>query len=246
MKKVFLHLETKKEIDLKILSSLGGHRELKFEVEFLVDPLLNVPVEERREVAHSFAKARIVDGRSPILNPFPYEVEYEMGRFSGRKAIGVLYDARILRDIYFKVLEQWMKINPLESPHVILTDDLIATPDADGYYHARFALFSFPTIISISGIRYAPARSREYYFALMTKMAFGKNSPMEDEFPSEQLPDMILGCLLQAIFFFYTGDPFCENKNCRLFNAHWLKDMIESQIISGKLCEKHKRIAEDL
>ncbi|MDW8002722.1 MAG: hypothetical protein RMJ39_08660 [Deltaproteobacteria bacterium] len=101
MKKVFLHLETKKEIHLRILSNLAWLTEQKFEVYSFSDPLLNVPLHERREIAHSFAKAGIVDGRAPIINPFPYEVEYEMGRFSGRKAIGVLYDARILRNIYF-------------------------------------------------------------------------------------------------------------------------------------------------
>ncbi|MDW8002721.1 MAG: hypothetical protein RMJ39_08655 [Deltaproteobacteria bacterium] len=96
-------------------------------------------------------------------------------------------------------------MNLLESPHIILTDDLIATPDSDGYYHGKFALFSLPTIISISGTRYALARNKEYYLALMARVAFGQIFPIKDEFPNECLPDMIVGCLLQAIFFSILG-----------------------------------------
>ena len=33
---------------------------------------------------------------------------------------------------------------------------------------------------------------------------------------------------------------FCENKKCRLFNAHWQKDLFYSQLENKKLCDKHQ------
>ena len=34
---------------------------------------------------------------------------------------------------------------------------------------------------------------------------------------------------------------FCDNKQCRLFNAHWQKDLFISQIENKKMCEKHEK-----
>ncbi len=47
---------------------------------------------------------------------------------------------------------------------------------------------------------------------------------------------------MQAIFYYQTGDPFCDKQDCRLFNAHWQKDLLHSQLEVGKLCEKHQQI----
>ncbi|MCX7857871.1 MAG: hypothetical protein N2513_07840 [Deltaproteobacteria bacterium] len=246
MKKIFFYVETKENLNWKNVSNIKEINNLGYDVNFCDSLLHWVPEEKRYEIARSFASARIVAARSPIINPFPYEIEYEMGRFFGNKSVGVLYDAVILRNIYFKILSLWMKKNPLDHVHIVVTDDLIATIDYDGYYHGRIALFSFPTIISVSGIRYVPARSKQYYWAWMVKMALGETFSPNLEFPEERLPDIFRGYMIQSIFFYFTGNPFCEDKNCRLFNAHWLRDMIQSQIISGKLCEKHRRMLMDL
>ena len=40
-----------------------------------------------------------------------------------------------------------------------------------------------------------------------------------------------VGYALQTLFFFITeGDPFCNDINCRLYNAHWQEELIQSQI----------------
>ena len=57
-----------------------------------------------------------------------------------------------------------------------------------------------------------------------------------------KLAEVIEGYMLQAIFYYETGDVFCDNKQCRLFNAHWQKDLFISQIENKKMCEKHEKI----
>ena len=38
------------------------------------------------------------------------------------------------------------------------------------------------------------------------------------------------------------GDAFCNDAQCRLFNAHWQKDLFISQIENKKICKKHEKI----
>jgi len=44
---------------------------------------------------------------------------------------------------------------------------------------------------------------------------------------------------LQSIMYYETGESFCDNKECRLFNAHWQKDLFYTQIENKKFCKKH-------
>ncbi|MFC1938628.1 DUF6775 family putative metallopeptidase [Chloroflexota bacterium] len=41
------------------------------------------------------------------------------------------------------------------------------------------------------------------------------------------------------------GDPFCEDKGCRLYNAHWQEELIFAQLGAGyEFCESHTRLLE--
>jgi hypothetical protein len=62
------------------------------------------------------------------------------------------------------------------------------------------------------------------------------------EYKDIRLPEIIEGYLLQAIFYYETGDAFCDNNQCRLFNAHWQKDLFNTQIENKKMCRKHENI----
>ena len=42
--------------------------------------------------------------------------------------------------------------------------------------------------------------------------------------------------------YYETGDVFCNDVKCRLFNAHWQKDLLISQIKNPSLCEQHTKI----
>lgn len=60
-----------------------------------------------------------------------------------------------------------------------------------------------------------------------------------------RLPEAIKGYLLQALFYHVTGDPFCDSKECRLFNAHWQEELIHAQMRPGAdLCERHRQMVE--
>jgi hypothetical protein len=44
-----------------------------------------------------------------------------------------------------------------------------------------------------------------------------------------------------------TGEPFCEERECRLFNAHWQEDLLHAQLDGGSdLCAKHERMLAEI
>ena len=51
---------------------------------------------------------------------------------------------------------------------------------------------------------------------------------------------------MQSILYYETGNAFCKQKDCRLFNAHWQKDLIFSQLENRKLCKLHSDILTKL
>lgn len=139
--------------------------------------------------------------------------------------------------------------------HVIFTNKLICTYDYNDYrYHGRALIATNPSIISTTGIIEAPAKPREYYMELITKSRQGVNlETLKEkykgtflEYHDPRLPKIIEGYFLQALFYYETAEPFCDNKECRLFNAHWQKDLLHSQLEVGKLCQKHQEILEKL
>ncbi len=114
--------------------------------------------------------------------------------------------------------------------------------------------YANPSIISTTGIIEAPAKPREYYLDLMTKYRQGLNlDSIKEKYKGEyleyndpQLSKIIEGYLLQAIFYYETTEAFCENRDCRLFNAHWQKDLLNSQLRIRKFCANHQKIFEKL
>lgn len=48
---------------------------------------------------------------------------------------------------------------------------------------------------------------------------------------------------LQALFFFVAnGEPFCADRNCRLYNAHWQEELIH-MVKKERLCGRHSQMA---
>jgi hypothetical protein len=64
------------------------------------------------------------------------------------------------------------------------------------------------------------------------------------EYHDKNLSKAIRGYALQTIFYYLTADPFCDSKDCILYNAHWQEDLIHAQIQLGKLCTNHQKILE--
>ena len=61
-----------------------------------------------------------------------------------------------------------------------------------------------------------------------------------------RIPFIVQGLLLQAVTYYETGEAFCTDKSCRLYNAHWQSEMIHTQITSQKLCSKHQNVIKNM
>jgi hypothetical protein len=67
------------------------------------------------------------------------------------------------------------------------------------------------------------------------------------DYNDSRMTEVMKGYVLQSIFFHMTGDPFCGDKNCRLYNAHWQEEVIQSQLYpKNEFCEKHQKIIEQI
>ena len=141
--------------------------------------------------------------------------------------------------------------------HVIFTDKLFATFGEDGRLHIRASIYSFPSIISTSGIVEGPAKPREYYLYKQKCTQLGIWDIEEPkikrrlckrfiDYQDKRLNEVLKGYIAQALFFYITGQPFCSHKNCRLFNAHWQEDLIYAQIKMGKFCKHHRQLLKDI
>ena len=165
----------------------------------------------------------------------------------------VMYDGfQIQNAISTTISQDYLIQNNL---HIVFTNKLTCTYDnLDHRYHGRTVICSNPAIISTTGMIEAPAKSREYYLEAMKYKVQGldiksvkKNHSGEFlDYHDQRLSKIAEGCLLQAIFYYITGDAFCDSLDCRLNNAHWQKDLIYSQIKISKLCKKHQKILGDL
>ena len=66
------------------------------------------------------------------------------------------------------------------------------------------------------------------------------------EYHDKRLAIIAEGYVMQALFYYLTGEPFCDLRECRLYNPHWQKDLLYSQLEVGKLCERHQKILNNL
>ena len=136
--------------------------------------------------------------------------------------------------------------------HIAFTNRLLGTWDKkDRRYHGRVGIYGLPCIISTSGIVEGPAKPREYYFRLMAGLnAEQAKGGLEDRFVDygdRRLTELLKGYTMQAVFYHLLAEPFCEDRDCRLFNAHWQEEMIRAQLgTSAEFCPKHRKLLEGL
>ncbi len=205
-----------------------------------------------KTLAKHLASCRIINTKKPFEfhSASIEEIEFENESFKNSSKIKniVMYDGFELQKLVSNLISK--DENTLDNFHVIFTNRLTCTYDFDDYrYHGRAIICSNPSIISTTGIIEAPAKPKEYYMELISNMAQGLNVDSIKkkyqgsylEYHDERISTVIEGYVMQALFYHLTGEPFCENKNCRLFNPHWQKDLLHSQIEIGKLCEKHEK-----
>lgn len=207
-------------------------------------------IEPREDIALSFAKSKVIDITKDIENqPLKAEIDYEKKRLELKEKSSLIYDGFRLQGLFRSLIPK--EQTNLKYGNIIFIKELIATfEERDKRYHLRVGLYGFPSIISVGGVVSAPARPREYYIkkrlgieeAVLKKEFEGRF--IEDNSPF--IPEILKGYALQAIFFYLTGSPHCPDPNCRLYNAHWQEEMINSQLISGKLCKRHQSFLSNL
>lgn len=217
----------------------------------------NIFLDADQNVAKQLASCRVLEPKKPFEfhNPSMEEIEFELNscKDSEKTKNIVMYDGFELQKIVSGLISE--QENSLENFHLAFTNRLTCTFDYNDYrYHGRALICSNPSIVSTTGIIEAPAKPREYYMELITNMAQGLNLESIKkryqgqylEYHDKRISTAVEGYAMQAIFYYLTGDAFCEKKECRLYNPHWQKDLLYSQIEVGKLCDKHQKILNNL
>jgi len=207
------------------------------------------------KIFEKIASTRIFDLKKPFkkYNPSINDIQAENEHYdiTNDKEL-ILYDGFEIHKIISSVIPK--DENELNTLHIIFTNKLTCTFDENDFrYHARAIINSNPAIISTSGIIEAPAKPKQYYFESMTDFNKEKVNEIKKKYKGEfleyhdsRLSQVIEGYLLQAIMYFETGDIFCDQKECRLYNAHWQKDLLHYQIKKQIFCEKHREIIKKI
>lgn len=221
------------------------------------EKLSSVKEEEReallQRLSVGFAKARVLEPFQPVTEREPLygEVAYERRRLTVRgEAKGVVYDGFIVQNLLASLFDR-TEMNRFRLP-LIFTNQLLATFDeADHRYHLRTVILGYPAIVSTTGLVEAPAKPREFYFAREQLRSLGLDamSPalaaeLRDRclLPNdERLTEVAKGYALQAVFYALFGEAFCDDKDCRLYNAHWQEEMLHAQLNGAyDLCPRHE------
>ncbi|MBI5860519.1 MAG: hypothetical protein HZB73_07620 [Nitrosarchaeum sp.] len=230
---------------------------LKETFQVQVETRDNILKFSKKDTAAKIASCRIFNLRKPYEkhNPSADEIIFEEANFEDTTKTEniIMYDGFEIQKVLTELIPKEETSSDLF--HVFFTNKLTCTYDYNDYrYHGRALIGANPSIISTTGIIEAPAKPREYYLDLISNFTQGVNVESIKqkykgtclEYNDTRLSKIIEGYLLQAIFYFETGEAFCDKTECRLFNAHWQKDLLYSQLEHGKLCESHQQVLKKL
>ncbi len=206
-------------------------------------------------ISKKIAGCRIFDLKKPFEKHVPLaediQLEIENKDMSEKEEM-TLYDGFEFHSVITELIP--INENKMNTLHIIFTNKLTCTFDENDFrYHARAIIGSNPTIISTTGIIEAPAKPKQYYLDLMTNFSENKVKEIKKKYKGEfleyhdsRISEIAEGYLLQAITYYETGEAFCIHKDCRLFNAHWQKDLFFSQLENKRFCKKHEEILDEL
>lgn len=213
-------------------------------------------------IAEKIAGTRIKNISSKKLDQEPLygEIEYEKRSINNpdRKFVGVLYDGYEIQKIFRNLIKE--DESNLSHIHIAFTNKILCTWEKnDGRYHARAIIIGFPSLISTSGVVEAPAKPKEFYLLHRQYELLGFQSIPIETIKSEikkkvdflepddpRLTEVLKGYVMQALFFHIFGEVFCEDVNCKLFNAHWQKDLLKAQLGEREFCEIHEKMLKEL
>lgn len=215
------------------------------------DPLVSTS----EEIARRFAGSKVRDlfNADVDFEPLPVEIDFERKLLSdpSLKIPGVFYDGIKLQAVYRELLPEV----GFDEAHIVFTNRLFGTfEESDRRYHAHVSIYGTPSLISTTGIVEAPAKPKEFYAA--RQQTLGNQAAVEKlkegfrgrfiDYDDPRLTEILKGYVMQAIFYHVSGEPFCEDKKCRLFNARWQEEVLEAQLSRPEFCERHLKILENL
>src|SRR5579872_877551 len=239
------------------INSLAKFLEETFEIPVLVRKNFFLHFKLDRNTAYKLASSRVFNPYSPFEahTQTEEEINFEEKSFGNdfESSNIVLYDGFEIQNIVQNTIPEEESFQ--DTFHLAFTTRLGCTYDyEDCRYHGRAVICANPAIISTTGIIEAPAKPRAYYLIMQHSIAQGLNlDALKDKFRGKfleyhdaNLDKVVRGYALQAIFYHLTSEPFCDSKDCILYNAHWQEDLIHAQINLGKLCEHHQGILESI
>ena len=213
---------------------------------------------DREALARAIAATRVRNIMRPFvaMEPLYGEVQFEARLLEepAKRVPGILYDA-------YRYLSLMRGLLPPEERalrvlHIAFEHRILGTFDEDGRYHARAVVCGYPSIVSTSGIVEAPAKPQAYYrVKAQLSIALGAvpfdaaKEPFKGQFidyDDPRLTDVARGYALQCAMYHVTKEAFCDDPDCRLFNAHWQAELIRAQLGSGGLCPRHRDLAESI
>lgn len=250
---------TTQELDIEEIARYLAQKMGKVKTEVRGNPFVfNLSQDKVSDYARKIAGTKIQEVSQKIMSgqePLYGEIEYEKRRILGKtRSFGILYDGFHLLRIFCEIMSR--EGCSLEFVHIFFTNRLFATwDDSDKRYHLRTSVYGIPSIISTTGLVEAPAKPREYYLLKQQYERLGKDlTELKDRFrervidyEDKRMTEVTKGYAMQAVFYSLTGAPFCEDKGCRLYNAHWQEELIFAQLESGyEFCGQHAKILESL
>jgi hypothetical protein len=136
-----------------------------------------------------------------------------------------------------------------ETLDVALLDRALGTWGGDGRWHKRVAVLGRPALVSVPGLYEAPAKPEEYYKE-KSKYAMAGGVPpreylenkVEGDFLVEDDPrttDALKGYALAAYHYATTGEAFCDDERCRLYDAHRQEGVVRAQLRGPEFCDEH-------
>ena len=230
------------------VDEIGGWLDGRIAASVVVEDRLLGEFADDEALAREFAEARVTSPYeratgNAMLGIVRYE---ERALASPERAGGVLYDGLAVQDALRKRLDC-----PLEHLHVPFLDRVLGTwGDHDGRWHKRVNVLGQPAPISVPGLYEAPAKPEAYYRAQQSHALLSGGPPprevLEEEVEGEFLvaddprtTDALKGYALSAYHYLETGEAFCEDPDCRLYNAHRQPELVRAQLREPEFCAGH-------
>lgn len=207
-----------------------------------------------KAIAKELANIKVKDPEKKFASgvPLQAEIDYERRRVRnpGWKVFGILYEGVLYQKIVSDLILEG-KI-ALDRCAILFTNQLFGTWDRDNMrYHARVSLYGFPSLISIVGLVEAPAKPKEFYIRKQMgtpiELLKGEYQGRFLDHDDSRTTEVMKGYAMQALLYHLTGDPFCEDRDCRLFNSHWQEEVLHSQMDGRyEFCPRHETFLKGL